>query len=80
MLIHYTTLTQAVSATAINNLLREYLFREVSDTGFDELSELQLQQAIVAAHKALQRGELVVEYSEIDESISVRRADELLRL
>ncbi len=80
MLIHYATLKQAVSATAIDNLLREYLFREVSDTGFDELDELQLQQAIMAAQGALQRGELVVEYSEVDESISVRRADELLCL
>ncbi|MBV7316286.1 YheU family protein [Shewanella sp. NIFS-20-20] len=74
MLIPYESLQQLPTDT-LNNLIKEYLFAHIEDGGFSELNEHALTQAISRCHLALQRQELVVEYSEAEESIAIRSAE-----
>lgn len=78
MLIDYQTLVASLPPETIDNLVREYLLTQVGDEGFDSTGQTQLLDAIVQAKQALARGELVVEFSEDDESIAVRRRDEVI--
>ncbi|WP_298443674.1 YheU family protein [uncultured Ferrimonas sp.] len=79
MLIDFATLKSAIDADTIDNLLREYLLTQVGDVGFDTTEANQLGDAIVMARAALAKGELVVEYSEDDDSIAVRRAEDIIQ-
>ncbi|QIZ77842.1 YheU family protein [Ferrimonas lipolytica] len=79
MLIDYATLVSAIDADTIDNLLREFLLTQVSDEGFEQTDAEGLSRAITAARSALARAELVVEFSEEDESITVRRAEDIAR-
>ncbi|MCF1427921.1 MAG: YheU family protein [Shewanella sp.] len=74
MLIPYSALQQ-LPADTLNNLIREYLLSQVEDGGFDTLSDELLQTATQRCRDALKKGELVVEYSEEDESIAIRSRD-----
>ncbi|GAA4884064.1 YheU family protein [Ferrimonas pelagia] len=79
MLIDYPTLCQSLPADTIDNLIREYLISAVGDEGFADTELSQLNNAIVQARLALQRRELVVEYSEEHESIAIRRHDDVVQ-
>ncbi len=78
MLIDYATLKNALPAETLDNLIREYLLGQVGDEGFDLLTPQRLAAAISQGHLALQRGELVVEFSEQEESVAIRRADDVV--
>ncbi|WP_025820837.1 YheU family protein [Shewanella marina] len=78
MQIPYEALTQLPNET-LENMIKEYLFSQVEDGGFDALNGDRLTQAIAQCKQALQRKELLVEYSEDDQSIAIRRADQVVR-
>ncbi|MGL4476520.1 MAG: YheU family protein [Shewanella sp.] len=73
MLVPYESLQQLPSET-VDNLIKEYLFAQVEDGGFGELDSEALKHAVARCHQALKRRELVVEYSEAEESIAIRLA------
>ncbi|MCL1039288.1 YheU family protein [Shewanella submarina] len=77
MLIPYNSLLELPEET-LNNLIREYLFTQVEDGGFDTLSGDSLKHAMSRCRDALKRGELVVEYGEEDESIAIRNRDQII--
>ncbi|WP_345315211.1 YheU family protein [Ferrimonas gelatinilytica] len=77
MLIDYATLKEALPPETLENLIREYLLGQVGDEGFDELTPERLADSAARAHHALRLGELVVEFSEQEESVAIRRADEV---
>ncbi|MBY5922431.1 YheU family protein [Ferrimonas balearica] len=80
MLIDYATLKDALAADTLDNLCREYLVRQIGDEGFDQTDSAELAEGVARVQRALARGELVVEYSEADESVAIRRREELVQL
>ncbi|QYJ74760.1 YheU family protein [Shewanella sp. FJAT-52076] len=76
MLIPYDALSQ-LPADTLNNLIREYLLTQVEDGGFDSLGEGHLDEAIARCKVLLKRGELVVEYSEDNDSVGIRHKSSL---
>lgn len=77
MLIPYSALQQ-LPADTLDNLIKEYLFTQVEDGGFDGLSGDSLASAIQRCRAALKSGELVVEYGEEEESIAIRSRDQVV--
>ncbi len=77
MLIDYPTLRQALAPDTLDNLVREFLIRQIGDEGFDQVDPAQLAEGMAKVHKALQVGDLVVEYSEEDESVAIRPREEV---
>ncbi len=71
MLVPYEALQQ-LPADTLNNLIKEYLFAQMEDGSFAVLDSEKLTLAIAQCKRALEREELVVEYSEDDESIAIR--------
>ena len=80
MLIDYATLKSALDPDTLNNLCREFLIRQIGDEGFDHTDSAGLADGIAKVQHALARGELVVEYSEAEESVAIRRREELVSL
>lgn len=78
MLIPFDALSSLPEAT-LNNVIKEYLFSQVEDGGFDALGEHSLETAIIQCKQALKQGQLMVEYSEEDESIAIRRKDDIAK-
>ncbi|MCL2918391.1 YheU family protein [Shewanella litorisediminis] len=76
MLIPYDALIQ-LPADTLKNLIREYLLTQVEDGGFDSLGETHLEDAIARCKDMLKRGELVVEYSEDNDSVGIRHKSSL---
>lgn len=76
MLIPYEALCQLPKDT-LENLIREYLLTQVEDGGFDGLDADGLQSAIGRCKLLLKKGELVVEYSEDNDSVGIRHRSEL---
>ncbi|BDY03274.1 YheU family protein [Ferrimonas sp. YFM] len=77
MLIPYDQLKQSLSAEALTNLMREFLLQQITDQGFDQTDSQALSQALPQVEAALKRGELVVEFSEEEESVAIRPADQV---
>lgn len=77
MLIPYDQLKQSLSAEALTNLMREFLLQQITDQGFDQTDSQALAQALPQVEAALKRGELVVEFSEEEESVAIRPADQV---
>ncbi len=71
MLVPYKALQQ-LPADTLNNLIKEYLFTQMEDGSFATMDNEKLIAAIAQCKQALARSELVVEYSEDDESIAIR--------
>ncbi|QLE86868.1 YheU family protein [Shewanella sp. Scap07] len=71
MLVPFDALQQ-LPKTTLDNMVKEYLLTQLEDGSFASLDETALQQAIAQCMLALKRGELVVEYSEEQESIAIR--------
>ncbi|WP_110457206.1 YheU family protein [Shewanella algidipiscicola] len=77
MLVPYSALLQLPSDT-LNNLIKEFLFTQMEDGSFAALDDAAMSSAIRQCQQALSRNELVVEYSEEDESIAIRHKDNTL--
>ncbi|SDJ60520.1 hypothetical protein SAMN04488540_11085 [Ferrimonas sediminum] len=77
MLIPYHDLKSALSPEAFANLIKEYLLQQIGDQGFDQLDGDSVDQALPRIEAALKRGELVVEFSEEEESVAIRTAESL---
>lgn len=76
MLVPYSALCELPSTT-LDNLIKEFLLTQVEDGGFSNLESNQFEQAIKQCRLELQQGSLVVEYSENDESISIRHIEQM---
>ncbi len=79
MLVPYEALQQ-LPADTLNNLIKEYLLTQMEDGSFATLDNNTLTTAIAQCERALARSELVVEYSEDDESIAIRHQDNILKI
>lgn len=78
MLVPYDALSSLPQET-LDSLVKEYLFTQVEDGSFGQLQDASLVRAMDQCHQALKRGELVVEYSEDDDSIAIRHRHHLLK-
>lgn len=79
MLIPFDAL-QTLPQTTINNLIRDYLCSQIEDIHFDSLDEQTMNNAIIQCQQALKSAQLVVEYSEQNESIAIRHKDEVSKM
>lgn len=77
MLVPYESLTQLPSET-FDNLIKEYLISQVEDGSFSGDGEHSMDRAIVQCRAALKQGSLVVEYNEEEESIGIRRKEDIV--
>ncbi|ACJ27572.1 Conserved hypothetical protein [Shewanella piezotolerans WP3] len=77
MLVPYEALNQLPIET-LENLIKEFLIGQVEDGSFASTDEDSLQSAIAQCRDALCRGELVVEFSEEEESIAIRRKEDIV--
>ncbi|WP_028766038.1 YheU family protein [Shewanella fidelis] len=77
MLVPYESLTQ-LSSDTFNNLIKEYLISQVEDGSFSGEGKHSMERAIDQCKAALKQGMLVVEYSEEDESIGIRRKEDIV--
>ncbi|GIU42442.1 hypothetical protein TUM4438_09030 [Shewanella sairae] len=77
MLVPYESLVQLPSET-FDNLIKEYLISQVEDGSFSGDGEHSMERAIVQCKAALKQGTLVVEYSEEEESIGIRRKEDIV--
>ncbi|UCX05922.1 YheU family protein [Shewanella glacialimarina] len=77
MIIPYSAL-HGLEGDTLNNLIKEYLFTQVEDGSFSELDSQQLLNMMKQCKQALKQGELVVEYSEEDESVAIRHIKNII--
>ncbi|MGS0676065.1 YheU family protein [Shewanella sp. 125m-1] len=77
MLVPYESLSQLPSDT-FDNLIKEYLISQVEDGSFSGDGQHSMKKAIVQCKAALKQGILVVEYSEEEESIGIRRKEDIV--
>lgn len=77
MLVPYQSLLQLPQET-LENLIKEFLLTQMEDGSFSAMDDHSMSIAIAQCKQALARAELVVEYSEDDESISIRHKDNTL--
>ncbi|MDF0535529.1 YheU family protein [Shewanella yunxiaonensis] len=78
MLIPYESLLRLPTST-VDNLIREYLLSQVEDGSFNELNDKAIQAATEKCRQALKKGELIVEYSEDDESVAIRSREQIIQ-
>ncbi len=60
---------QQISAETLDNLIREYVLREGTDYGVQEVS---LDQKILQVRQQLESGEAVVVFSELHETVDIQ--------
>ncbi|EJN6828011.1 hypothetical protein BOO91_08175 [Vibrio navarrensis] len=60
---------QEISADALSNLIREFVLREGTDYGESEVS---LEQKIEQVKTQLKRGEAVIVFSELHETVDIQ--------
>lgn len=60
---------QEISADALSNLIREFVLREGTDYGENEVS---LEQKIEQVKTQLKRGEAVIVFSELHETVDIQ--------
>ncbi|GIU06084.1 MULTISPECIES: YheU family protein [unclassified Shewanella] len=77
MLVPYESLSQLSSET-FDNLIKEYLISQVEDGSFSGDGEHSMDRAIIQCKTALKQGLLVVEYNEEEESIGIRRKEDIV--
>lgn len=78
MLVPFEALQSLPKAT-LDNLIREYLLAQVEDGSFIELDDEAIERATSNCLMMLKKKELLVEYSEDDESIAIRTREEIAR-
>ncbi|WP_418358146.1 YheU family protein [Shewanella basaltis] len=76
MLVPYEALLSLPQET-LQAMIKEYLLTQLEDGSFSDVNEEQLFQATERCKLALKKGELVVEYSEDDESIAIRHREQI---
>ncbi|MCL1114535.1 MULTISPECIES: YheU family protein [Shewanella] len=76
MLVPYEALLSLPQET-LQAMIKEYLLTQLEDGSFSDVNEEQLIQATERCKLALKKGELVVEYSEDDESIAIRHREQI---
>ncbi|MGX9460770.1 YheU family protein [Shewanella sp. A14] len=76
MLVPYDALLSLPQET-VQRMMKEYLLSQLEDGSFSDTNEQQLISAMDQCKLALKRGELVVEYSEEDESIAIRQREHI---
>lgn len=59
---------QQLSPDALNNLIESFVLREGTDYGEQTFS---LQEKVAQVHQQLERGEVVILYSELHESVTI---------
>ena len=79
MLVPYEALMSLPQDT-LQRMIKEYLLSQVEDGSFIDFDDNQLIRAMEKCKLALKKGELVVEYSEDDESIAIRQHEQITRL
>ena len=64
---------QEIESETLNNLIEHFVLREGTDYGAEEVS---LSDKVAAVHRQLQRGEAMVVFSELHETVNImpRRA------
>ena len=77
MLVPYESLSQLSSET-FDNLIKEYLISQVEDGSFSGDGEHCMDRAIIQCKTALKQGLLVVEYNEEEQSIGIRRKEDIV--
>ncbi|MEI6859328.1 MAG: YheU family protein [Shewanella sp.] len=78
MLVPYDALLQLPNAT-MENLVKEYLLTQVEDGSFSDTNEQVLTSAIKRCKHLLKQGVLVVEFSENNESITIKHSEHLYK-
>ncbi|AZG34943.1 MAG: YheU family protein [Shewanella psychromarinicola] len=78
MLVPYEALL-TLPQEILQRMIKEYLFSQLEDGSFSDASEQQLISAMEQCKLALKKGELVVEFSEDDESIAIRQREHISR-
>ena len=66
---------QDIESETLNNLIEHFVLREGTDYGQEEVS---LADKVAAVQRQLQRGEAVIVFSELHETINIMRRQELL--
>ncbi|WOT04633.1 YheU family protein [Shewanella youngdeokensis] len=79
MLVPYETLKQLPTET-LENLIKEFLIAQLEDGSFSGTDADSMQNSINMCREALRTGQLIVEYSEEDESIAIRRQDDIVAM
>ncbi|AZG74609.1 YheU family protein [Shewanella livingstonensis] len=79
MLVPYEALL-SLPHEVLQRMIKEYLLSQLEDGSFSDANEQQLTRAIEQCKLALKKGELVVEFSEEDESIAIRQREHISRL
>ncbi|MCL1051414.1 YheU family protein [Shewanella abyssi] len=79
MLVPYESLQQ-LPAETFENIIKEFLIGQLEDGSFSSADNNSMQSAISTCRAALSRGELVVEFSEEDESIAIRRKEDIVTM
>ena len=59
---------QEIERETLNNLIEHFVLREGTDYGAEEVS---LSDKVAAVHRQLQRGEAVVVFSELHETVNI---------
>ena len=59
---------QEIESETLNNLIEHFVLREGPDYGAEEVS---LSDKVAAVHRQLQRGEAVVVFSELHETVNI---------
>ena len=66
---------QDIESETLNNLIEHFVLREGTDYGHEEVS---LADKVAAVQRQLQRGEAVIVFSELHETINIMPRQELL--
>ena len=59
---------QEIESETLNNLIEHFVLREGTDYGAEEVS---LSDKVAAVHRQLQRGEAVIVFSELHETVNI---------
>ncbi|WP_137225510.1 YheU family protein [Shewanella sp. MEBiC00475] len=78
MLVPYEALLSLPQET-LQGIIKEYLLSQLEDGSFSDADQQQLARAMEQCKLALKKGELVVEFSEEDESIAIRQREHISR-
>lgn len=65
-----------LSACSLNNLIKEYLLMQLEDGRLEDYTKSAFEQGIKHVKTQLEEGSLVVEYSELHESITIKEPPE----
>ena len=66
---------QDIESETLNNLIEHFVLREGTDYGQEEVS---LADKVAAVQRQLQRGEAVIVFSELHETVNIMSRQELL--